>query len=78
MTTRRGRFRFNRWKALSGIRKNLTVHSFRAGFAAQLYQATGDLLLVQHAIGHTDVRTTVRYIGNHLFKIRQAIEKGFC
>jgi site-specific recombinase XerD len=78
LTTRQVRFRFNRWKALSGIREGLTVHSFRAGFATQLYRATGDFLLVHHAIGHSDVRTTERYIGNHLFEIRQAVEKGFC
>lgn len=77
LTTRQIRFRLNRWKALSGIREDLTVHSFRAGFATHLYRATGDLLLVHYAIGHTDVRTTVRYIGNHLFEIRKAIEKGF-
>lgn len=78
LTTRQVRFRFNRWKALSGIREELTVHSFRAGFATHLYRATGDSLLVQHAIGHSDIRTTERYIGNNLFEIRQAIEKGFC
>jgi len=78
LTTRQVRFRFNRWKVLSGIREDLTVHSFRAGFATQLYRATGDFLLVHHAIGHSCVRTTMRYIGNHLFEIRKAIEKGFC
>ena len=57
LTTRQVRFRFNRWKALSGIREELTVHSFRAGFATHLYRATGDSLLVQHAIGHSDIRT---------------------
>jgi integrase len=45
LTTRQTRFRFNRWKAQSGIREDLTVHSFRAGFATQLYRVTGDLLL---------------------------------
>lgn len=78
LTTRQIRFRFNRWKALSGIKEDLTVHSFRVGFATQLYRATGDLLLVHHAIGHADVRTTVRYIGTHLLEIRKAIENGFC
>ena len=78
LTTRQVRFRFNRWKVLWGIREDLTVHSFRAGFATQLYRATGDFLLVHNAIGHSCVRTTMRYIGNHLFEIRKAIEKGFC
>ena len=78
LTTRQVRFRFNRWKILAGIREELTVHSFRAGFATQLYQATGDLILVHHAICHKDIRTTMRYIGNHLSEIREAIEKGFC
>ena len=78
LTTRQVRFRFGCWKGLSGIRADLTVHSFRAGFATQLYQTTGDLLLVHHAIGHRDVRTTERYIGTHGFKMRKAIERGFC
>jgi integrase/recombinase XerC len=77
LTTRQVRFRFNRWKALSGIREDLTVHSFRSGFATQLYRTTGDFLLVHLAMGHSDVRTTVRYIGNSLFEVLKAIEKGF-
>ena len=78
LTTRQVRLRFNRRKVQSGIREDLTVHSFRAGFATQLYQATGDLLLVHRAVGHSNVQTTLGYIGNHLFEIRKALEKGFC
>jgi site-specific recombinase XerC len=47
-------------------------------FATQLYQATGDLLLVHRAVGHSNVQTTLRYVGNDLFEIRKALEKGFC
>jgi integrase/recombinase XerC len=77
LTTRQVRARFYYWKKISGIREDLTVHSFRAGFATQLYRTTGDLLLVNRAMGHRNVQTTMRYIGNHFREIRAAIERGF-
>lgn len=54
--------RFGHWKAVAGLRRSLTLHSFRAGFATALHGAKGDLLFVSRALGHRDLRTTLRYI----------------
>jgi integrase/recombinase XerD len=62
LSARQAQVRFEKWKKFSGIRKNLTIHSFRAGFATLLYEATGDILLVSRVMGHVDIRTTRRYI----------------
>ncbi|MCL5063043.1 MAG: tyrosine-type recombinase/integrase [Nitrospiraceae bacterium] len=77
LSARQAQVRFEKWKNFSGIRKDLTIHSFRAGFATLLYEATGDILLVSHAMGHVDIQTTKRYINNNMYGVRQAIEKIF-
>jgi len=59
---RQAKERFDKRKELAGIRPQITIHSFRAGFATVLYRTTQDLLLVAHALGHKDVRTTEKYI----------------
>jgi integrase/recombinase XerC len=69
--------RFNYWKTVSDIRNNLTIHSFRAGFATLLYQSSGDLLLVARALGHRNIRTTIRYIGDNVLEMRKVIENVF-
>jgi len=69
--------RFKKWKRLSGIRMNLTIHSFRAGYATMLYQATGDALMVARAIGHTDIKTTERYITNETSHLHTVLAKIF-
>ena len=38
-----------------------TVHIYRKTFATQLYKKTKDIKLVSRLLGHTDIRTTVRY-----------------
>lgn len=62
LTARQAQGRFDRWKVAAGLRPSLTLHSFRAGFATRLHGATGDLVLVSRALGHGDLRTTLRYI----------------
>lgn len=69
--------RFEKWKRLSGIRRNLTIHSFRAGYATMLYQKTGDALLVARAMGHTDIKTTERYISNDTSQLHTVLAKAF-
>jgi len=77
MTARQAHARFNHWKTGSGIRPDLTIHSFRAGFATLLHQATGDALLVSRALGHTDVRTTGRYVAADKEMISRTIDRVF-
>lgn len=77
MTARQAHARFNHWKTGSGIRPGLTIHSFRAGFATLLHQATGDALLVSRALGHADIRTTGRYVASDTDGLRRAIDGLF-
>jgi len=77
MTARQAHARFNHWKTGSGIRPGLTIHSFRAGFATLLHQATGDALLVSRALGHADIRTTARYVAPDREKITRTIDRVF-
>lgn len=77
MSARHVQVRFDKWKKLAGIRKALTIHSFRAGFATSLYETTGDIFLVARALGHRDVSTTMRYINTNSSVLRRAVEYIF-
>jgi site-specific recombinase XerD len=52
---RRVQLRFHHWLAKAGIKRHLTVHSLRHTFAMNLYRQTGDLRLVQAALGHRHI-----------------------
>ncbi|MBU4002329.1 MAG: site-specific integrase [Proteobacteria bacterium] len=72
------RDRFEKWKRLSDIRQNLTLHSFRAGYATLLYKTShGDLLLTARALGHTDLQTTERYLEKDPERLFSLIAKIF-
>lgn len=45
----------------AGITKPITAHSLRHSFATRLYNATGDIRLVQQALRHNHVSTTETY-----------------
>lgn len=77
MSARNVQVRFEKWKKRADIRKTLTIHSFRAGFATSLYETTGDIFLVARAMGHRDVGTTMRYINANLTIVRKAVEYTF-
>ena len=42
--------------------KQLSPHKLRAGFCSILYKETHDIEFVRRAVGHSDVKTTQRYI----------------
>jgi len=69
--------RFVKWKRIAGIRKDLTIHSFRASYATQLYRSTKDPLLVSHLLGHRSVNTTTRYIKEGFVDIGDVLERAF-
>jgi integrase/recombinase XerC len=52
---------FARWLKQVGISRPFSVHSCRHTFATRLYQKTGDLYLVQRALGHRQITTTEIY-----------------
>ena len=53
--------RLEHWLAAAGTGKKLGPHSLRHTFATHLYSRTGDILLVQKALGHRDLSTTQIY-----------------
>ncbi len=53
--------RLAHWLALAGITRRCSVHTLRHTFATRLYERTGDLRLVQRALGHRRVSTTEIY-----------------
>ncbi|MFC1476191.1 tyrosine-type recombinase/integrase [Candidatus Zixiibacteriota bacterium] len=54
-------FRFARWFGEAGIDRPVSLHSLRHTFATRLYEKTGDLHLVQRALGHRQITTTEIY-----------------
>ena len=70
-------YRFEKWKIVSGIRKNLTIHSFRAAYATHLYKKTKDPLLVSYALGHSSFNTTRKYISEDSFNFRSTVDEVF-
>jgi integrase len=77
LSTRQAHNRFDRWKGMAGSRRGLTIHSFRAGFATILYQTTGDIWLVSHALGHASLQTIRHYIQTDAAEISGAVERAF-
>lgn len=67
--------RLQAWLEDAGIDKPITPHSLRHTFATRLYQRSGDLLVVQRALGHRQLATTEIY--THLVdaQLEDAIER---
>jgi site-specific recombinase XerD len=68
--------RFARWRKAAALPAELTIHSFRAGIATMFYQQTSDLLLTSRMLGHEDLKTTCKYIGN-VYQIKESLEDIF-
>ncbi|MCX6565072.1 MAG: tyrosine-type recombinase/integrase [Candidatus Aminicenantes bacterium] len=77
LSSREAQMRFDYWKKAAGLRQNLTLHSFRSGFATRLYRATKDPVLVSNAMGHKNLSSIHRYISMKEDSIRSAMEKAF-
>jgi len=50
-----------RYTQRAGIKKRVTPHVLRHTFATDLYRLTGKIRLVQKALGHSDLSTTMIY-----------------
>ena len=64
---------FARWIRQAGIGRPMSVHSCRHTFATRLYQKTGDLYLVQRALGHRQITTTEIYARVNDERLRQSM-----
>jgi len=59
----------------AGIDKSITAHSLRHSFATRLYNATGDIRLVQQALRHSHVSSTELYAQVEPARWRRAVAK---
>lgn len=63
--------------AAAGLTGRLTTHTMRKTGGTWLYEATGDLLLTQEALGHRSPETTRRYVSLNRQRMRVAMENFF-
>jgi integrase/recombinase XerC len=75
LCARQVQLRFKHWLGKGGIDRHLTVHSIRHTFAMNLYRKTGDLRLVQTALGHRHISTTEIYARVEDKTLRRALER---
>ena len=61
LCARQVQYRISEWIKRAGIEHQASVHTLRHTFATRLYRMTGDLRLVQRALGHRQVTTTEIY-----------------
>jgi integrase len=65
---------WRRLRKLSGI-SNFRIHDFRHDMATKLLRETGNLRLVQKALGHASIKTTTRYAHVLDSEVAEAMER---
>ena len=53
----------NRWAKQAGIEKHIGTHTFRRSCATQLYRKGVNIVTISKILGHSNIETTMRYIG---------------
>ena len=61
LTTRQVQITVKKYANKAGIDKHVTPHTLRHTFATDLYRETKNIRLVQKALGHADLSTTMIY-----------------
>lgn len=62
-----------RYSRRAGIKKKISPHTLRHTFATQLYKHTKDIVVVQKALGHADLSTTMVYVHLVSSDVEQAL-----
>lgn len=57
--------------------ENYGTHSFRAGYITRIVEVTGNLKTAQDLIGHTSIKTTMKYLGTTKERKLEALDKVF-
>ncbi len=62
MSARRAQARLNTWARAAGIGRAVSPHALRHSFATRVYNATHDVLVVQRALGHRSIQSSLAYV----------------
>ena len=73
LSVRNAQRRFAEWLTRSGIERRYSPHALRHDFATRLYRKTGDIRLVQEALRHRSICSTVVYARCGEDRLRQAL-----
>ena len=73
LTVRQVRRRLGEWMEKARVRRKVGPHGLRHSFALGLYARTGDVLLVQRALGHRSLSSTLIYARASDERLRAAV-----
>ena len=66
---------FREAREQAGLPDSLVLYCARHAFGTTVYEETGNLAMVMKVMGHTDVRTSMRYQHPILDPVRKAIDQ---
>ncbi len=73
ITMRQVQRRLGEWLERAGVQGRFSPHSLRHTFATELYRRTRDVALVQAALGHASITSTMVYARADSQSVREAI-----
>jgi len=73
LTSRQASRRIRTWARAAGLDGRATAHALRHTYATRLYERTGDLLVVQQALGHASIASTTVYAALTPRRLRRAL-----
>ena len=73
ISARHAQRRFRQWREKAGISRSITCHGLRHSYAMRLYARSGDIALVQRALGHRSIASTLVYARADENRLRTAL-----